>query len=70
MFIGIVGTRLAGKSTLRDYLVKHKAFLPVKILQTPSDKVSMMFHFSLTCADRGAICRVAENLAVTRMDSQ
>ncbi|TFK92796.1 hypothetical protein K466DRAFT_195579 [Polyporus arcularius HHB13444] len=38
MFIAIVGTRLAGKSTLRDYLVKHKAFLPVKILQTPSDK--------------------------------
>ncbi len=70
MFIAIVGTRLAGKSTLRDYLVKHKAFLPVKILQTPSDKVSMVFHFRLTCADLDAICRAAGNPAVTRMVSQ
>ncbi|KAI0685173.1 cytidine deaminase-like protein [Cerioporus squamosus] len=38
MFIAIVGTRLAGKSTVQNYLVKHKGFLPVKILQTPMDK--------------------------------
>lgn len=39
MFIAIVGTRLAGKSTVESYLVKHKGFLPVKILQNLSDKV-------------------------------
>ncbi|RPD81889.1 hypothetical protein L226DRAFT_564537 [Lentinus tigrinus ALCF2SS1-7] len=38
MFIAIVGTRLAGKSTVQNYLVKNKGFIPVKILQSPSDK--------------------------------
>ncbi|KAI0801016.1 cytidine deaminase-like protein [Fomes fomentarius] len=38
MFIAIVGTRLAGKSTVESYLVKHYGFQPVKILQNLSDK--------------------------------
>ncbi|KAI0715347.1 cytidine deaminase-like protein [Earliella scabrosa] len=46
MFIAIVGTRLAGKSTVESYLVKHKGFLPVKILQNLSDKVQPLLFRS------------------------
>ncbi|KAI0756751.1 cytidine deaminase-like protein [Daedaleopsis nitida] len=39
MFVAIVGTRLAGKSTVESYLVKQKGFLPVKIVQNLPDTV-------------------------------
>ncbi len=48
MFIAIVGTRLAGKSTVESYLVKHYGFQPVKILQNLSDKVQN----SIVCHNR------------------
>ncbi|KAI0375258.1 hypothetical protein BV20DRAFT_258924 [Pilatotrama ljubarskyi] len=38
MFIAIIGTRLAGKSTLQNFLSKHKGFIPVKLLDHSSGK--------------------------------
>ncbi|TBU39078.1 cytidine deaminase-like protein [Dichomitus squalens] len=38
MFIAIVGTRFAGKSSVQSYLVKHKGFIPVKITQIESEE--------------------------------
>lgn len=53
MFIAIVGTRLAGKSTVESFLVKQKGFLPVKILQNLSDNLVCYVHphiqTSLSC---------------------
>ncbi|KAI0332019.1 hypothetical protein GY45DRAFT_1321569 [Cubamyces sp. BRFM 1775] len=32
MFIAIIGTRLSGKSTTENFFIKHKGFVPVKLL--------------------------------------
>lgn len=37
MFIAIIGTRLAGKSTVENYLTQHKGFISVKLLQHSLD---------------------------------
>ena len=39
MFIAIIGTRFAGKSTVQSYLVKHKGFIAVKITRNEPEKV-------------------------------
>ncbi len=36
MFIAVIGTRLAGKDTVKDYLVKDKGFTYVGTLQQVS----------------------------------
>ncbi|PIL31700.1 hypothetical protein GSI_06403 [Ganoderma sinense ZZ0214-1] len=38
MFIAIIGTRLAGKSTVQKYLVKVKGFIPVQVSRDASEK--------------------------------
>jgi len=36
MFIAIVGTRFAGKSTIEEYLINEKGFTPVRLIE-PND---------------------------------
>ncbi|KIP12533.1 hypothetical protein PHLGIDRAFT_97931 [Phlebiopsis gigantea 11061_1 CR5-6] len=43
MFIAIIGTRLAGKSTVQDYLVRFKGFKPVHLTETDSSVDEMNF---------------------------
>ena len=33
MFIALIGTRSSGKSTVKDYLVKTKKFIPIRLIQ-------------------------------------
>ena len=33
MFIALIGTRFAGKLTVKDYLVKQQGFIPIRINQ-------------------------------------
>lgn len=39
MFVAIVGTRFAGKSSIEDYLVASKGFTPVRIIQSTSNDI-------------------------------
>lgn len=40
MFIAIIGTRLAGKSTVEKYLTQQKGFIAVKLLEhAPEERV-------------------------------
>ncbi|EAU92806.2 dCMP deaminase [Coprinopsis cinerea okayama7 len=41
MFIAIVGTRFAGKSTVEEYLINHKHFTPVRLIE-PNDGESVL----------------------------
>ncbi|KAI9060556.1 hypothetical protein FKP32DRAFT_1613547 [Trametes sanguinea] len=43
MFIAIIGTRLAGKTTVENFLIRHKGFIPVRLVHhTPSKP--LWFH--------------------------
>ncbi|KAI0639661.1 cytidine deaminase-like protein [Trametes polyzona] len=47
MFIAIIGTRLAGKSTVETYLTRHKGFTSVKLFQHSSEKIGVRHDSSL-----------------------
>ncbi len=40
MFIAIIGTRFAGKSTVQKYLIKFKGFIPIQVSRDVSEKVA------------------------------
>ncbi|KAJ3002378.1 hypothetical protein NUW54_g5875 [Trametes sanguinea] len=41
MFIAIIGTRLAGKTTVENFLIMHKGFVPVRLVHhTPSKDIA------------------------------
>lgn len=40
MFIAIIGTRFAGKSTVQKYFVKVKGFIPIQVSRDVSEKVA------------------------------
>lgn len=37
MFVGIIGTRFSGKSSIENYLVETKGFKSVRLIQSNSD---------------------------------
>ena len=47
MFIAIVGTRCAGKTTVQDYLVRYKSFTPVKLVRTDLEQACIQFAAAL-----------------------
>lgn len=66
MFIAIIGTRFAGKSTVQTYLVKVKDFILVQVAGNASEKVAIMYSSKILESDKSLRSRVTKGTSLMK----